>query len=291
MLPHLSGQYLQADVRSVSSHTTMTSFLRLVKFALEYFIRGRKRLPQIAVPPDFDYPAPDDRLMWFLEEMFRAHGAHAFRSGAWVVVDGGRLFVRACHFDHRHHPDSVVLQADFVCVASGGQHIIESFAGIGPDVASALTDACQSFQDSSFHVLFVTLLGRICDHVDRETWCIGGMVRVMTFGWLRTRGELPPDFWPTIFEAMQRQIEAVGVQSGLHWVRYFYANVPGHHPTIEVLVDNQSCQELSSQAAILRWPSSDAFYSVRLFFTIQDGASSLPAGAQDPRGGVRAPLS
>ena len=250
--------------------TFMPPLLNRLKFAWDYFIRGRHRLRPLEVPSDFNYPAPDDFLMTFVADMFTAHGAHAYRSGTWIVVDGGRLFVRAAHFDHRQHLKSLVLQTDFVCLTPSGQHIVESFAGIGTDLRSALIDACKSFQDSSFHVLFVTCLEHNCEHVDRESWTIGGTVRALTFGWLRTRGQLPLDLWPPVFTAIQSQVESIPLPAGLHWVRYFYAHIPGDSPTVEVLVDNEAHQALVSAASNLPWPSSDAFYSARLFFTIQD---------------------
>lgn len=260
----------------------MMRFLRQVKFAWEYFILGRHRLADVPTPPDFDYGPPDETLMRFLEEMFIGHGARAFRSGSWVVVDRGRLFIRAVHFRTGQNTDTLILQTDFVCVTSSGRHIVESFAGIGTDLSSALIDACKSFQDSSFHVLFVTLLGRPCDHVDRETWCVDGTQREMIFGCLRSRGKLPHELWPPVFEAIQRQIEAFVLPSGLHWVRYFYAHVPDGPPTIEVLVDNQPCDTLISKATDVPWPSTDAFYSARLFFTIQDAPDATKLTQSEP---------
>jgi hypothetical protein len=249
---------------------SMPLLLSRLKFAWDYFVRGRHRLSPVEVPSDFHYPAPDDFLMTFVAEMFTAHGAQAYRSGAWIVVDGGRLFVRAAHFDLRQLPDSLVLQCDFVFLTLGGHHIVESFAGIGTDQRAALIDACKSFQDSSFHVLFVTCLEHACEHVERERWTIGGSARALTFGWLRSRGQLPFDLWPPVFEAIQSQVEAIQLPAGLHWVRYFYAHVPGDSPTIEVLVDNEPHQALVLAARALPWPAPDAFYSARLFFTIQD---------------------
>jgi hypothetical protein len=248
----------------------MPPLFRRLKFAWEYFIRRSHRLPPVQVPQDFDYPEPDDFLMTFVEDMFTAHGAHAYRSGNWIMVDGGRLFVRAAHFDQIQHAQSLVLQTDFIFLTPSGQHIIESFAGIGTDQRSALIDACKSFQDSAFHVLLVTCLEYSCEHVDRESWTIGGSVRVLTFGWLRTRGQFPLDLWPPVFKAMQSQMESIQLSAGLHWVRYFYAHIPGENPTVEVLVDNEPHQALASAASSLPWPASDTFYSARLFFTVQD---------------------
>ncbi len=72
---------------------------------------------------------------------------------------------------------------------------------------------------------------------------------------------------------MQSQVESIQLPTGLHWVRYFYAHIPGDSPTIEVLVDNEPHPALVSAASTLPWPTSDAFYSARLFFTIQDAPS------------------
>lgn len=248
----------------------MPPLFRRFQFAWDYFIRRSHRFPALQVPPDFDYRAPDDFLMKFVEELFTAHGAHACRSGSWIIVEGGRLFVRSAHFDHRKHPQSLVLQTDFVLLTPSGLHIVESFAGMGNDLRSALIDACKSFQDSAFHVLLVTCLDHSCEHVERESWTIGGSVRELTFGCLRTRGEFPLDLWPDVFEAMRSQVESIQLSAGFHWVRYFYAHIPGSNPTVEVLVDNQPHQVLLSAASTLPWPASDAFYSARLFFTVQD---------------------
>lgn len=248
----------------------MKSFKRRLSFAWDYFVGGQHRLPRVEIPPDFEYRLPDDSLMKIVADMFTAHGAHSFRAGNWLVIDGGQLFVRAAHLNIRQQPNGLVLQTDFVCLTASGLHIVESFAGIGADKTSALMDACKSFQDASFHVLLVTCLPHDCEHVDREIWTIGGLRRNLTFGWLRIRGHFPHEYWPAIFSAMQSQLECIDLSRGLHWVRYYYAHVPSEDPTIEVLVDNESSQELECAASKWLWPPSDVFYSVRLFFTVQD---------------------
>lgn len=251
----------------------MPSLCSKLRFAWEYLILGKHKLPQVSPPPDFDYPVPDDCLMNFLLGMYCEHGASAVRVGNWICVDGGRLFTRAAHFDHRQHPQRLILQADFVTVTKQGQHMIESFAGIGPDFTSALQDACKSFQDCSFHALFAALLGRLCEHVDREVWNIGGQNRQITLGWLRYRGDFPTDKWAPIFEGLQKHLESFALTRGLHWARFFYSHAPSQAPTIEVLIDNETSEPLQSLAANLPWPQVEQFFSTRLFFTIQDVTS------------------
>src|SRR5262245_9411706 len=73
------------------------------------------------------YPPPNPELMKFLKDMYVAHGAKAKLSGDWVDVDDGRLRTRVATFDHEPHPQSVLLQADFVSVLPSGESVVESF--------------------------------------------------------------------------------------------------------------------------------------------------------------------
>lgn len=244
----------------------MANPLSFLKFAWDYFVRGKHRI-EIS---DFGYDAPDDWLMDFLADMYRAHGVIANRYGNWIFVDAAKLFTRASWFRCNPSSDNVVIQADFVTVTHGGEHVVESFAGMGPDLTTALKDACKSFQDSSFHVLFTTLLDRPCEHVDRQVWTIGGQPRNVTFGWLRMRGALPEEQWPSVFEGIQRQVEGIQLAPGRHWVRYFYCHLPSDAPTTEVLIDNETHDELQGKMTELPWPETDEFYSARLFFMIED---------------------
>ena len=252
----------------------MATFFQRLKFAWDYFVRGRHRAAAVAVPPDFAYPLPDAQLMGFLVDMYRAHGATAVQAGNWVCIDHGRAFTRAAYFDIRRHPKNLILQTDFIIITEDGNHIAEAFAGIGTNLSSALQDACKGYQDCSFHALFVTLLGQPCDHVECETWMIDGISRDITMGRLRIRGVLPHEMWPPVFEGIKRHVQNFPLTGGLHWCRYFYASHPVESPMIEVLVDNETCEPLQSLAADLPWPKTEKFYTVRLFFTIHDSTGS-----------------
>ena len=247
----------------------MPSFLRRLGFAWDYFVRGRHRLPEVVLP-DFGYDLPDEKLMRFLSDGYEGHGAEPVRIGNWIFIAKANVLSRAAWFPVSGSPGSCVIQVDFITVCDGERHIIESFAGFGADHASALKDACKGFMDSSFHVLLSTVCGQPCDHVDREIWTIGGREKHVTLGWLRKRGHTPLDEWPSIFTEVQRQVEEMSLSQGLHWMRYFYSHTPGEEPTIEVLLDNEPHGELQGRGAGLPWPQTDTFYSIRLFFVIQD---------------------
>lgn len=57
----------------------MPSLCSKLRFAWEYLIQGKHKLPQVSPPPDFDYQVPDDCLMNFLLGMYCEHGASAVR--------------------------------------------------------------------------------------------------------------------------------------------------------------------------------------------------------------------
>lgn len=249
----------------------MRPVLRNLKFAWDYFVRGRHRLPPAEPLSDMGYPPVDESLMHFLLGMYQSHGAEAARFGNWVIVDRGKLLARASQVEHSRHPDDLVLRVDFITVTRYG-HIVEAFAGVGSDLLAALKDACASFQDAAFHVLFKVLLGRPCEHVECEEWVINGLPRRITFGWVRMRGEPPGDQWDSVMAGLREIIQSHSLPGGLHWVRYFYFYNPLGPPTTELLVDNEICDTLQIRAAGLPWTSTEKGYCVRIFFAIEDAA-------------------
>lgn len=247
----------------------MPSPFQRLKFAWDFFVRKKDRAGNITLP-DFDYEVPDERLMRVLQDMFESHHAEPVRIGNWIATNEGRVLSRASLHILREEPADFWIQADFITLCEGGRHIVESFASSGEELASAMKDVCRNFQESSFHVLLTTLSGQPYDHAERERWIIGGQERNVTFGCLLTRGSMPLADWPPVFEIIQRDVESLPLSPGLHWMRYFYSNIPGSEPIMEVLQDNEPHEELQARSAGMPWPKSDAFYSARLFFVIQD---------------------
>lgn len=217
-----------------------------------------------------DYPPVNPQLMQFLLNAFEAHGCSSALEGDWVNVEDGRLRLRAATFNQSEQPGLVILQADFVIVTPSGQHIIESFAGWGQDVAAALRDICEGFLDSTFHAVLSALLGKESEQAETLVWEISGIPRKLMFGSLRLRGSFPVDACPTVFDALEAVMKASDIERGLHWVRYFYSHVPSSDPVIEVLLDNEPWSVMQQEAANFPWPVSNEFYSYRLFFIVQD---------------------
>jgi hypothetical protein len=196
-----------------------------------------------------------------------------------VIANGGKLRTRAS-YDLREGKNSHIVQTDFITVLDSGEEIVESFAGVGDDLNAAVKDSLAAYQDCTFHALSSALLGMPCDHAEVEEWEIGATRRKMTFGLLRMRGKLPEGSWPPIMEGIEKPIKASGLSGDLHWVRYFYAHIPGEEPTVEVLLDDDDWTPVQEKAKSLPWPESDDYYSARLFFVIQDQPKDAAGSAK-----------
>ena len=232
--------------------------------------RGTSAAAPPVPTPATNKPLADPAVNQLICEMFQAHGANADVAGAWVIVERGKLKCQAVHFSHQQRPNSFHLQMDVIVIIEKNRVIVESFAGIGTDLQSALTEAASNFSITVFHAILSALLDIPCDHADRETWNINGTSRQITMGMLGMRGEMPREDWPEAFQAIENHVSLSNLSPGLHWVRYFYCHIPGQAPVYEVLLDNETWMPLQTQAAQIPWPKSDDFYTVRLFFIVQD---------------------
>lgn len=243
----------------------MASFFKTLKFLWGY-LGGRHRLEPL---PDFDYPEPDPFLQNFLLDMYQEHGTPAFHAGNWVLVGDGKLMTRAACFNQREMSTECSVQVDFITVAKSG-HLIESFVGMGSNPREALLEACETFQSAAFHVLYSVLLKQECGHVEVVEWMVGGVRRKITFGLLVTRGNFPLEQWDGVFEGIRKIVEASDFSGGLHWIRCYYALIPGADPIVELLVDNNTAELMEQALGELTWPVSEEFYSARVFFTLED---------------------
>jgi len=216
-------------------------------------------------------PKPDKVLIKFLYDMYKSHGANAKIEDSWVSIANGKIHSTAYHFNHAKYPNGLfLLQADFITRINEDQSIVESFAGHGSDLNSALKDACESYQDCTFHALFSALLGQNCSHAETKKWVIGESKRKVTFGSMKIRGKFDSSSWKAIFPKLETKIQKSNLKNGLHWVRFFYMNIPNHEPSVEVLLDNNEWKQLQTEFRELPWPRSNDPYSVRLFCVIDD---------------------
>lgn len=249
----------------------MGNFVAKLRFTWEYWVKGMHRAPE-PLPDQSGYDPPNESLMKVLGGMYQGHGSEVCRAGPWLAIDAAKLLTRVSYFEHGGSSTMRAVQMDVVTVVTeSNHHLIESVGGFGDNLEEALRDALRNFAESSFHPLLCGLLDKACDQVEVEYWTIGGIRRKITMGGLCCRGfRVPSEAWSPIFEAIESRLTTFDLPSGLHWMRYYYAWLPGGEALAEVLLDNETELELQEHLAGLPWPQSESFYSRRLFFTIQD---------------------
>jgi len=210
-------------------------------------------------------------LAEFLSQLFHSHGVETVKQEEWVLLADGRHRVRAAVTDRSEQPAGSWVRLDVQMVLAPGKHVIESFAGLGADLAEAVADAQRNFALNSLHVLLATFYARGLDQVQRDVWLIGGEQKEVVTGGLAVRGEVPTEVPGSLLNAFAEAIRAQRLSPGIHWVRLYYAMMESGRTICEVLLDNEPWPELQAQMAAYPWPKSGQFYSVRQFLTIRGG--------------------
>ena len=208
--------------------------------------------------------------------LFQDHGVKATQEGEIVVMlDDPEEPDFTYHLDCRIRNVSKQtnsMQLDVLLEMENGQTIVESFAGFGEDLESAFENCVQNFCLNSFHVILSTFFTQeYDDQVTVEEWSINGKARAVIMGNVVGRasgGELPEAVNTDWFPVLEEGIQALPLDDGDHWVRLFFAQQGGEQLALEVLLDNEPCDELVKKLRAFPWPSLDAFYSQRLFLII-----------------------
>ena len=212
-------------------------------------------------------------LAEFLSQLFSAHEVETDRQGEWVLLADGRHRVRAAVTDLSQSPAGSWVRLDVQMELAPGKHLIESFAGLGADLAEAVADAQRNFALNSLHVILATFYAKGLDQVQREVWLLGGEPKEVVIGGVAVRGEIPTEVpgTPQWFDAFAEAIRAQRLSPGIHWVRLYFAMMEPGQTICEVLLDNEPWPPLQATMAAYPWPKSGQFYSVRQFLTIRGG--------------------
>ncbi|RZG86376.1 hypothetical protein EXE10_07160 [Acinetobacter sp. WCHAc060033] len=149
--------------------------------------------------------------------------------------------------------------------------MIECFAGVGED-NDAITDALQIFCLNSFHVFAVAFWDLPQgDQVTIEQWEIQGVTYQAYLGAMGTRlmsnDEFPalPENW---FDSFSSEIQNESNLDTLAWFRLFIGNNQGDL-TVEVLRNNDVCEEMQKVMREFDWITLDGYYSIRHFMILK----------------------
>jgi hypothetical protein len=207
-----------------------------------------------------------------LQQLLESHGVHCEQHQDWLIAEGRFPAIRARWFPKPHGGQ---LDIDVGLDASGTM-LVESFAGIATKPGTnALHDAFHNFVLNSFHVLLAALWNRVDDQqVLQETWSVGGTNFTAWMGNVGTRSSsdaavaLPKPLMP----ALEAAVRAEPLSPTLHWFRFYFGQFR-NDPTIEALQDNGQWPAGQQALRSLDWPTTDGFYSARLFVVLKPAAA------------------
>lgn len=213
-----------------------------------------------------------DQINEFLAELFATHGVATQLAGEWVHFPESDYRLRGHVAQVWVHDAEQVVQLDLRLEIAPGREVIESFGGIGPDRAAAVSDALDNFTRTTFYVLLAAFFGIADEHTVEDAWVIDGSSRRVTMPHFWIRGDMPIEeprafAW---FPRFQHLVETRPIEPGVHWARFYFAQHKGRPIGLEIVFDNEPWEEACLELADFPWPMFEAYYSVRLFLVIQD---------------------
>jgi len=206
-------------------------------------------------------------------DLFQAHGIESEQKSDWIVFP--KQSARICGVVGNvgePKPGVHTAQLDVRLVLGSGHRITESFGGFGETEGKAIDDAIQNFTLNSFHVILASFFLPEDDQVTIEDWTIGGRERQVIIGPMGMRGTLPnpanpPREW---FGQVEARLREKKLPQGVHWVRVYYGQFNSQVKELEVLLDNETWQEMQQDLATISWPKGKEFFSLRVFMVIKD---------------------
>lgn len=215
-----------------------------------------------------------DDVTAFFGELFKGHGMAVTMRDGWVIADNGCLIAQARFLLHNPTPGQFSVQLDFEVRSPRNPAILESCAGWGNSPREAIVTAIKRMSEGSFHVIFCALSGLHCSHCEIEEWVIAGKKRRVYLGPLSLM-QAPKSVemgaaTTEIFPLFQRELEALPLSGGLHFIRFFHAESAPDATSTEVLVDGEPHIAIQDTLAKYAWTPTTGYYSLRLFLIIVD---------------------
>jgi hypothetical protein len=230
-----------------------------------------------STPVPVNQPAKEEQLAvispTFLP-FFKAHGIECHQQGDWIVFPNRSVKAMGLvgnEFNPR--PEAYSAQLDFQLRLDSGRTLIESFAGVGKTRESAVKDAVENFIRTSFHVILAAFFDAPNDQVTIEHWNIGGKDHQIIVAPLGMRGTSPnPSKSPQgLFKQIEEKLLSKQLDPGIHWLRVYYGQFNNRGIELEVLLDNETWDEMQKELATIDWPKGKEFFSLRVFMVIREG--------------------
>jgi Family of unknown function (DUF6348) len=218
-----------------------------------------------------------------LTELLVNHGIAAVLARDQAVVSSAGFALSGSIGQILQNPQGQTVQLDIIAHTPDGKLIVESFAGMGTNLHSAVKNGLENFTANSFHVLLSAYLLPNDERTTREEWTVAHRPRLVHVGTIGLRGQYPAggqesNFW---FPSLEKIILAADLPQGTHWVRFFFAQHEGKTIACEVLLDNELWEDAQKAMRSLPWPKAKEYYSVRIFLILKDNDKTQPSVGGD----------
>jgi hypothetical protein len=208
----------------------------------------------------------------YLQNLFASHDVQLTPNDGWLTTGLSYPACRSYVHPPRHRDSDCSTRVDVTVALSEARIITESFGDAGATLDEALANACHNFTSGSFHVLLSAVWNRHDDEqVLKETWRINGTTWDVFLGNLVRKSmggvdvRVPDDLVP----AIQNLLESTPISPEVHWLRVYFANIEPHNRIVEVLLDNETCDDGQRCVQNVQWPAINIFYSVRMFLMMR----------------------
>lgn len=209
-----------------------------------------------------------------LQQILVEHGLIVHRQGTMLRIEGTSLTLEAQVFE-RTHPSWSQLQLDIRAtdpLQLGDRVLIESFAGVGNNIAAALHQGFEKFCRASLHVILASLVAPTLgeDQVEWEHWsdgqpnwqvCLGPLLFQMAEPDLQA--SVVQQFGPFL-NALRTHLLAEAAP-GTHWIRVYRMAQADTTVGLEALLDNMPWPSAADLLHTWPWPVRESHYALRHF--------------------------
>ncbi|MFX1255325.1 MAG: DUF6348 family protein [Promethearchaeota archaeon] len=213
----------------------------------------------------------------FLKKIFEEHGIQTQIQDDWLIFQNKQIKINGEIVSETKYKNFFSVQLDVRLQLDTNTTIIESFGGIGQDKDEAILSAQENFAVNSFHVFLAAFFDPNDDQVTKEIWSIGGKKKQVIIGNMGIRGQIPTEnnVHVSWFEKFEKKIKAENLEQEINWIRLYFAQMNNEQMECEVLLDNEPWEKMQREMAVIEWPKSKNFFSVRIFIIIQDIDKSI----------------
>ena len=226
-----------------------------------------KRLVSLLFPP------PPMNPLQAMQKLFARHGVDVKGDNGWLSSDGGHPKLAAYIAHLTEQRNGVRTQLDVEVAVNDNLTIVESFADTASSSHDAINAAYFNFSSSSLHVLLSAVWNiPQGEQVVLESWeCTRNKWEAHVGPCVRKNSTGDPDVDPPreLYTALEGLTAEAALDSRIHWIRVYFANIDKNKTITEVLLDNEPWVQAESRIKSLAWPALDRFYSARMFIILK----------------------